>query len=126
MLEFISDKLEKVIRAVSKWRTKEKDVPRYADDPVSKFLHHKFTMYVISSNVSAARYDWEEMILYVAYVNGDQWRYKSINSHEAMDFVLTGSKGDWVWSNVRVRGKGNRHLHRKPAEPYRWVDEFVT
>ena len=124
MLEFIFDKLEKIVRVVSKWRTSSgASVPQYAEDPVSKFLHHKYTMQVISSNVASARYDWEEMTLYLAYDNGAQWRYKSVSQNEAMDFVLAGSKGDWVWSVLRVRGKGNSRLHRKPAEPYNWVDE---
>lgn len=121
MLEFISDKLEKIVRVVSKWRG-NKSLPKidYADDPISKFLHQKYVLQVISSNVDLAKYDWEEQILYIRYTNGDRWRYKQVSQLEAERFVLAGSKGDWLWSNVRVRGKGNKHLHKKPAEPYQW------
>ncbi len=122
MLQWISDRVEKVVRVVQKWSKSRHHLDiDHVDDPVSKFLHQKFTLFVISSNVKAAMYDPDTQWLHIAYNNGDQWRYGQVSQVEVERFALAGSKGDWIWENVRIKGKGNKHLHRRPAEPYHWI-----
>src|SRR5262245_43553637 len=74
----------------------------WADD-LSAFLHGK-QRGVISSNVSAAQYNPEDHYLQVGYKNGGWYGYHDVSAQEASSFYSSGSKGNWVWDNLRVRG----------------------
>ena len=69
-------------------------------------------MSVTSSNVESARYLWEENQLWVSYRGGVVWSY-DVPFHKAAEFYRAGSKGGWVWDNLRVRK--TKHDHQVPA-----------
>jgi hypothetical protein len=89
------------------------------DDDMAAFLKGEQPLFVLSSNVGAAiQYFPDDHKMSVEYHGGreDQraYLYDNISVAEAEDFARAGSKGRWVWSNIRVRGKGNAHLTQKP------------
>lgn len=67
-----------------------------------------------SSNVSWIQYDQDRNVLQVGYLNLSIYVYGDVNPQEAASMLFAGSKGTWIWDNIRVRGKGNAHLTRKP------------
>jgi len=77
-------------------------------------------VFVSSSNVVAIQWlrdspDAATGRLMVEYREGVAWLYSPFSQEEAEDLLRAPSKGEWVWDNVRVKGEGNSHLHRKDA-----------
>lgn len=70
---------------------------------------------IVSSNVAGMTYSVDKQELVVEYDSGAVWQYGNISEQEALWFYDAGSKGTMVWDIIRVRGKGNRHKHKKPA-----------
>ena len=68
------------------------------------FVYQTQYLPVQSSNVSGARYFYETKQLILDYHNGQSWAYSQVSAKEAIDFANAGSKGQWVWSNIRSRG----------------------
>jgi hypothetical protein len=64
--------------------------------------------------VDLAQYLYESETLYIQYKNGAVYSYKNVTYREALDFAQAGSKGEWVWSNLRIRG--SKYGHRKPYQ----------
>lgn len=88
-------------------------------DEIEDFLWHGAPLFVYSSNVGFCQYypETEKMqIEYLAKGNkpARKYLYSSVTHAEALDFAQAQSKGIWVWDHIRVRGKGNAHLSRKP------------
>jgi len=81
-----------------------------ADD----FVYGGELLFVHSSNVAAAQYFWGEHKMMIEFLNGSAYLYSSVNETEAWTFATAGSKGGWVWDNLRVRGTVDQH--RKPYE----------
>ncbi len=57
-----------------------------------------------SSNVAGASYEHEEERLTIGYLDGSYYQYQPVSYEKALDFYRAGSKGTWVWDNLRVRG----------------------
>lgn len=90
--------------------------------------------YVTSSNVAWIQYLWmypngtESNELYVGFRDGSVYAYEDVTFEEALSMFRAGSKGGWVWDNLRVRGtqfgfqknyrlvSGNRVWHKAGEE----------
>lgn len=81
------------------------------------FIYERQTLSIRSSNVNSARYFYETKQLQITYHNGQSWVYSQIDPREALDFAQAGSKGSWVWANLRSRG--TKHGQQKPAQRLR-------
>ncbi len=73
----------------------------------------------LSSNVSSMKYSVEDQEITVEYQNGAVWAYGNFSEQEALWVYEAGSKGTVLWDLVRVRGKGSKHRHKKPARRVR-------
>lgn len=82
---------------------------------VADFLYDGQLLIVHSSNVRDAVYNLPGQKLIITYMDGATWEYSPVSEHEALLFAQSQSKGTFVWSFLRVRGKGNKHKHRKNA-----------
>lgn len=71
--------------------------------PVEKFLLGELVN-VVSSNVAMIQYDNDLKILYIAFKNGYWYQYFQVSAIEAEGIFNAGSKGGWVWDNLRIRG----------------------
>ncbi len=71
---------------------------------MDSFLFFKEWRSVTSSNVKAIQYDREGHQLTVEYHDGSFYQYQDISPSEAKSMAEAGSKGKWVWDNLRVRG----------------------
>ena len=71
--------------------------------------------HVESSNVAAIAYDVQRNRLLVRYRSGPEWAYSPISLDIAATMYKAGSKGDFVWSFLKVRGKGNAKIHQVNA-----------
>lgn len=100
-------------------RGKDKDLPpedlKVSASEAVRFVYHGEELLVNSSNVAWMRYTISTNILVIGYLNGAEWEYGNISEQEAIYFSQIHSKGEAVWSVIRVRGKGNSRKHRKPA-----------
>jgi hypothetical protein len=101
------------LRGVVRQAEKNDRVERGAAGEFDDFLNKGKWMAVTSSNVELAAYDLELEILRIQYREGAVYAYQPVSYREALDFAQASSKGKWIWTNLRVRGKGNFHLHRK-------------
>jgi hypothetical protein len=79
-----------------------------------QFFDEKLVIGVSSSNVSWIQYDQDFPRLVIGYLNGKAYAYSGVSPQEAAALLFAPSKGEWVWSNIRVRGKGNAKKTRKP------------
>ena len=81
------------------------DVPR---DDVDAFLHFGQWLPVKSSNVAAIQYDGERSRLQIEFLDKGKgpgfYGYDDVSIREAEFLARSGSKGGWVWDNLRVRG----------------------
>lgn len=68
---------------------------------------------VQSSNINAVRYDKVLNAIDMQFKDGRIARYFNISPQEAT-ILFTRSHGQHMWDLIRVRGKGNRHKHKKP------------
>lgn len=68
---------------------------------------------VVSSNINALRYDKVLHAIDTQYKDGRVARYFNISPAEAI-VLFTRSHGGHNWDIIRVRGKGNKHKHKKP------------
>lgn len=67
-----------------------------------------------STNVSWFQYDQARNVLVIGYLNATMYAYGDVSPNEAASLLFAGSKGEWVWDHIRVRGKGNARKTRKP------------
>lgn len=78
-----------------------------SSDQLDDFLHFGEWLPVQSSNVAAAQYDGETEQLTVEFKDGSLYQYQQISRAEARSFAMAGSKGGWVWDQLRLRGTVN-------------------
>lgn len=90
---------------IDKWQTLSGDI-------VEDFIYNEQILHVNSSNVANATYFSQERKMLVQFLNGGRYLYSNVSEQEALAFAQSQSKGDWVWSNLRVRG--SKTAHRKP------------
>jgi hypothetical protein len=88
-----------------------------ASDEVHGFVHEQEPLFVRSTNVAMAQYFKADEKLMIEYLNGSAYLYSDVSERMALDFAQSPSKGDWVWSHLRVRG--SRTEHRVPYERVR-------
>jgi hypothetical protein len=67
---------------------------------------------VTSSNVAAAMYSEPDRTLTIEYKDGPVWAYDPVSPAQALAFIRAGSKGAWLWDNIKVRGSQTRHQCR--------------
>ena len=72
--------------------------------------------HVTSSNVAAIASDSDSEELKVRFRNGDEWKYSPVPVGMAASFYKSGSKGGWIFDNIRMRGKGNAKRHQVNAQ----------
>lgn len=72
-------------------------------DPLTRFLYGEYVE-VVSSNVLAIQYDKEHQWLYVVFKTNAWYQYFDVTVKEAESLFFAGSKGGWVWDNLRIRG----------------------
>lgn len=72
-------------------------------DPYLRFLGGEL-QYVTSSNVDWIQYDRNKHLLYIGYKNGASYVYYDVDPVESSSLYNAGSKGRWVWDELRVRG----------------------
>lgn len=65
-----------------------------------------------SSNVSKIAYDPEHATLKVIFHDENEYHYLSVSADEATAFYHAGSKGGWVWDELRIRGTALGHKKR--------------
>jgi hypothetical protein len=82
-----------------------------SSDPSTQFIREGKWFHVNSSNVLRIMYDREEEKLWVHYKSGAPYWYYPVQEVDALDMFIAGSKGIWVWDNLRVRG--SRTAHKK-------------
>ena len=68
-----------------------------------------------SSNVRAIAYDQERHMIKIRYNDGAEWGYWPYSREEARILYLTGSKGNYVFDFIRVRGRGHAGQHQRNA-----------
>lgn len=83
-----------------------------SSDQLDDFLHFGEWLPVQSSNVAAAQYDGETEQMTVEFKDGSLYQYQQISLVEARSFAQAGSKGGWVWDQLRMRGTVNGY--KKP------------
>jgi len=83
-----------------------------SQDQLDDFLHFGEWLPVQSSNVEEAQYDMPTHQLTVKFSDGSIYQYQEVSMVEATSFAQSGSKGGWVWDNLRVRG--TIYGHKKP------------
>lgn len=64
---------------------------------------------VSSSNVSRIAYDEGKATLRIIFHDENEYLYQPIHPKWAENFFLSGSKGGWVWDNLRIRGTALGH-----------------
>lgn len=95
---------------VEKWKTIE-------PDDVTKFIYKGYWLPFHSTNVRAVKYDIDSQKMFIEFKGkGGPYEYDGISKEKAMTFLQAGSKGGWVWDNLRVRGSKTKH-----QVPYRKV-----
>jgi hypothetical protein len=102
------------------------------EEEAAAFLYHGAVVFVHSSNVVFASYNIALGQMTVGFgrsvrrrsVRGGKvvkgpgasvqstYLYDNVTEDEAISFTKAGSKGGWVWDNLRVRG--SKTLHKKP------------
>lgn len=93
------------------------EVPR---DEIDAYLHFGQWLPVKSTNVAAIQYDGERSRLQIEFLDKGKgpgfYGYDDVSIREAEFLARSGSKGGWVWDNLRVRGKGNVFAWKKPYQ----------
>jgi hypothetical protein len=73
----------------------------------------------ISTNVYSIGYNFLAQEIEVVYGKGGKpdtcWIYSPYNVSEAMDMLYAKSRGEWVWRNLRIKGKGEKRKHQRSA-----------
>ena len=109
--------LSKPIRTFGETYHVPEEVQIVPADQVSRFLYEGAVFPVFSTNVEMAQYDHEKNVLIITFKGGSQYAYSNVSLQEAIGFAQAGSKGGWVWSNLRIRGTSLGH--RKPYKKVR-------
>ncbi len=81
-------------------------------DAIEAFLDFGEWLPMASSNVAGAQYEPDAERLTIEFKDGSFYQYQMVSRTEAESFARAGSKGGWVWDNLRVRGK--IYAYRKP------------
>lgn len=81
---------------------------------VDRFVYLAEQISVDSSNLSAAQFFLEDRYMVVWFKNGGSYLVEPVSEFEAVEFFHSGSKGEWYWDNVRVRG--TRYNHQKTVK----------
>jgi hypothetical protein len=86
-------------------------VETHLDDPEERFIYEgEWTSNFTSSNVSAYHYDLRgeydnaPNTLVIEFHDGSFYSYHPVPESLARSLYNAGSKGTWVWDNLRVRG----------------------
>lgn len=85
---------------------------KVGEQEAEEFMEGTTPLFVMSSNVAMVQYHPDEEKMMVEFLNGSAYLYSNISRDEAESFLVSHSKGGWIWSNLRVRG--SRTAHRKP------------
>ncbi len=72
-----------------------------------------------SGQVVGGQYFADTQTLQVEYSSGEGWAYDPVSPAQAEEFVTATHKMEWIWSNIRVRGPGNKHSHQVNARRVR-------
>lgn len=81
-------------------------------DAVQDFVYHGGLLIVASEHHESATYSLADKKLVIRYDGGVTWAYDPISEAQAIAYARADSKGTWMWSNVFIRGKGNKGKHR--------------
>lgn len=79
---------------------------------LEEFLNEKVPLYVRSSNVDVITYNKKERTLIIEYLDGSAYEYYDISPTEAQEFYFAPSKGEKIWSILRVKGTKDGHRKR--------------
>lgn len=90
-------------------------------EDVDGFLNDGDLLRVHSSNVASAQYHKEVQKMTIEFLNGGVYLYSEISRNDAEEFVIYASKGDFVWSELRVRGTACGH-----KKPYICIRKGIT
>jgi hypothetical protein len=73
------------------------------------------------SGEGAMAYDDARKMLFVRYPDGAVYAYDPVTQYEATSMLYSGSKGSWIWSNLRLRGtlRGHQKRYAKISDPGR-------
>lgn len=82
--------------------------------PIEQFLLGHFVP-VQSTYCVAIAWNPETSAIGIKYDDGAGWWYFPYSRDEAISLFTSPSKGQWAWTFIRVRGKGNVHRHRRGA-----------
>jgi hypothetical protein len=99
-----------LLDSVPRGRGKTGTSSQRANTPLSQFLAGEFVE-VSSSNVSRIAFDGTKNggTLKVIFLDENEYHYMPIHPGFAEAFFNAGSKGGWVWDNLRIRGTALGH-----------------
>lgn len=89
----------------------------FADVPNSDWLYSGTWLHMFSSNVEAARYLWDVMILEIHFKGEDSrgegywYQYFGVPPNIASEVSTTASPGRFVWDRLRIRGTKEGHQY---------------
>lgn len=110
----IDARLNRTLRAdeANRKRLAEEEERRAKNDPEYRFVQLGEAVDTPqSSNVRRIQYSIQKAELYVTFKDQSVYVYFNIFVQEARSLYQSGSKGGWVWDNLRVRG--TKLGHRK-------------
>lgn len=70
---------------------------------------------VRSSNVKEAAWEPDKLVMTVRFHGNKTYEYWLVSHSEWLSFLMSPSKGSWVWDFLRVRGSKTAHQksHRR-------------
>ena len=69
---------------------------------------------VASSNVAAVAYSPDFARLFVRFKSGKRYAYEGVPAGVYQGLVAAPSKGEYVWSILRRKGKDDRYVYTGP------------
>jgi hypothetical protein len=81
------------------------------------FLYAKEWVYCDSTHHKAAWFSIYHNECHFLFHDGKVYTVENFTTDDAVSYVQAKSKGEWYWSNIRVRGVGNFHKTQKPYRP---------
>ena len=96
-----------------------------------RFYTGEIQAIITSSHVTGMQYIAKKEQLILSFWNGSHYQYENIGKSEALSLLYTGSKGSWVWDELRIRGtvKGYKKPYRKIggfADPHKEEEQAPT
>lgn len=103
-------KLDQMRQEDEKQRREEKQREQNERDPEWRYLHlQEWEASPQSSNVAGFRYLLDDGALEVEFKDGSFYQYRPVSEVEALSLYRAGSKGTWIWDNLRIRGTALGH-----------------